>query len=122
MKYKTDFGQFISEQKAKISLQSQELAKILGISLGYLSQLEHGKRKCPDVRLLQKMIEVFDLSAEEINVLYDLYSDASGQISPDIAEYIQSNRIVKKALRYARDVSAKDEDWVQFIESLKNEQ
>ena len=122
MKYKTDFGQFISEQKAKISLQSQELAKILGISLGYLSQLEHGKRKCPDVRLLQKMIEVFDLSAEEINVLYDLYSDASGQISTDIAEYIQSNRIVKKALRYARDVSAKDEDWVQFIESLKNEQ
>lgn len=122
MKYKTDFGQFISEQKLKNSLQGQELAKKLGISLGYLSQLEHGKRLCPDVGLLKKMIEVFDLNMEEINVLYDLYSEASGQLSPDIAEYIQSDDIIRKALRCARDSSATDEHWERFIESLKNEQ
>lgn len=122
MRYKTDFGQFISEQKNKCSLQGQELAKRLGISLGYLSQLEHGKRLCPDVGLLKKMIEVFDLDTEEINVLYDLYSEASGQMSPDIIEYIQSNEIIKKALRCARDASATDEHWERFMESLKNEQ
>lgn len=122
MKYKTDFGQFISEQKLKNSLQGQELAKKLGISLGYLSQLEHGKRLCPDVGLLKKMIEVFDLNMEEINVLYDLYSEASGQLSPDIAEYIQSDDIIRKALRCARDSSATDEHWERFIEFLKNEQ
>ena len=72
--------------------------------------------------LLKKMIEVFDLNMEEINVLYDLYSEASGQLSPDIAEYIQSDDIIRKALRCARDSSATDEHWERFIESLKNEQ
>ena len=113
------FGQFISEQRIKKHLQSQELAKRLGISLGYLSQLEHGKRLCPDLELLRKMIEVFDLNTEETNALYDLYAEASGQISPDIAEYIQSSNTVKKALRCARDASATDEHWERFIESLK---
>ena len=113
------FGQFISEQKQKSSLQGQELAKKLGISLGYLSQLEHGKRLCPDVGLLKKMIEVFDLNMEEINVLYDLYAEVSGQLSPDIVEYIQSKDIIKKALRCARDASATEEHWERFIESLK---
>ena len=31
----TDFGQFISEQKEKRSIQSQELADRIGISKGY---------------------------------------------------------------------------------------
>ena len=66
MKHDTDFGQFISEQKRKNSLQSQELAKRLGISLGYLSQLEHGKRLCPDVELLKKMTKIFDLTLDDM--------------------------------------------------------
>ena len=113
------FGQFISEQREKRSINGRELAKKLGISHGYLSQLEHGKRLCPNVGLLKKMIEVFDLNMEEINVLYDLYAEASGQLSPDIVEYILSNDIIRKALRCARDASATDEHWERFIESLK---
>lgn len=119
MKHDTDFGQFISEQKRKNSLQSQELAKRLGISLGYLSQLEHGKRLCPDVELLKKMTKIFDLTLEERTILYDLYAKASGRLSPDIIEYIQSKEIVQRALRYAHDVNATDEDWEKFIEFLK---
>ena len=62
MSYETDFGQFISEQKRKHSLQSKELADMLNISMGYLSQLEHGKRVCPDQELLKRMIDVFNLN------------------------------------------------------------
>ena len=122
MSHKTDFGQFISEQKRKKKLQSQELAKKLGISIPYLSQLEHGKRQCPDVSLLKKMSEVFDLTLEERNILYDLYAEASGQLSPDIVEYLQANKIVIKVIRVAYDVSATDKDWELFMNFLKNEQ
>ena len=123
MNSKTDLGQFISEQKRKKNLQSQELAKILGISIPYLSQLEHSKRQCPDVSLIRKMAEVFELTMEEKNIFYDLYAEASGQLSPDIVEYLQSNKIIIKALRAARDASATDKDWERFMESLdKNEQ
>jgi len=123
MNSKTDLGQFISEKKRKKKLQSQELAKILGVSVSYLSQIEHGKRRCPDLRLIKKMIEVFELTMEETNIFYDLYAEASGQLSPDITEYLQSNKSAVKAIRAARDASATDKDWERFIKYLRqNEQ
>ena len=103
---KPDLGQFISEKKRKKKLPSQELAKILGVSIPYLSQIEHGKRKCPDLRLIKKMIEGFELTMEETNVFYDLYAEASGKLSPDITEYLQSNKSDVKTVRAARDASA----------------
>ena len=122
MIYATDFGQFISEQKRKHSLQSNELAEMLNISKGYLSQLEHGKRVCPDQELLIKMIEVFNLNEEERIIIFDLYEKASGKLSPDIVEYVQSKDIVKKALRAAKAVNATDDEWEMFIDAIKNEQ
>ena len=122
MIYATDFGQFISEQKHKHSLQSKELAEMLGISMGYLSQLEHGKRVCPDQELLKKMIEVFNLNEEESCLIFDLYEEASGKLSPDIVEYVQSKEIVKRALRAAKVANATDSDWEMFIDVIKNEQ
>lgn len=119
MIYATDFGQFISEQKRKHSLQSKELAEMLDISMGYLSQLEHGKRVCPDQELLKKMIEVFNLNEEESCIIFDLYEKASGKLSPDIVEYVQSKEIVKKALRVAKSVNATDSDWEMFIDAIR---
>ena len=119
MTYATDFGQFISEQKRKHSLQSKELAEMLSISMGYLSQLEHGKRVCPDQELLKRMIDVFNLNEEERIIIFDLYEKASGKLSPDVVEYVQSKDIVKKALRIARDVNATDNDWEMFIDAIK---
>lgn len=115
----TDFGQFISEQKQKKFLQSQELAKKLGISLGYLSQLEHGKRNCPDPELLYKMAEIFELDLEETREMYDLYAKASGRLSPDISEYVQTKEIVQKALRTAIEANVSDDKWKTIIEFLK---
>ena len=119
MIYATDFGQFISEQRRKHFLQSKELAEILGISMGYLSQLEHGKRVCPDQKLLKKLIEVFNLNEEERIIIFDLYEKASGNLSPDIVEYVQSKEIVKRALRTAKAVNATDSDWEMFISAIR---
>ena len=122
MSYETDFGQFISEQKRKHSLQSKELADMLNISMGYLSQLEHGKRVCPDQELLKRMIDVFNLNEEERCIIFDLYEKASGNLSPDIVEYVKSKEIVKRALRAAKAANATDTDWEMFIDAIKNEQ
>lgn len=54
MIYATDFGQFISEKRKEFSLTSTELARKIGISTGYLSQLERNKRVNPDIQLLKK--------------------------------------------------------------------
>ena len=68
------------------------------------------------------MVEVFELNMKETNILYDLYEEASGQISPDIIEYIKSNSIIKEVLRCARNAGATENDWRKIIEFLKNEQ
>ncbi len=118
MIYATDFGQFISEKRKEFSLTATELAKKVGISTGYLSQLERSKRVNPDIQLLKKIIVVFELSDDEVICFYELYSKASGEFCPDILEYIQSRETVKNALRYAMKVNASDEDWKKFIEFL----
>jgi len=50
-----NFSQFISEKRIKWSIESQELAKALGISNAYLSQLEKGIRTYPSSELLDKI-------------------------------------------------------------------
>lgn len=94
MIYATDFGQFISEKRKEFSLTSTELAKKIGISTGYLSQLERSKRVNPDIQLLKKLIIIFELDEDEIVCFYELYSKVSGEFYPDISEYIQSREAV----------------------------
>ena len=118
----TTFGQFISDLRIKHSMRSHDMAERVGISNAYLSQLEHGVRLNPDPAVIMKIARVLDLTLEESTELFDMYSKATGQISPDISEYITKNEIVQKALRCACNLNATDKAWKQFIEKLKNEQ
>lgn len=114
-----NFGLFISVLRTSHSMSSQDLAKKVGISNAYLSQLEHGVRLNPDPDVIMRIAKVLDLTHEESAELFDMYSKATGLISPDIAEYIMRNKTVQKALRCAFTVNAADEVWEQFIEKLK---
>lgn len=68
MNVKIEFGQFISEKRQKLSMESQELAKALGISNAYLSQLEKDIRTHPSSALFNKML------IEEIGTIFYLFS------------------------------------------------
>lgn len=52
------FGLFISEKRQKLSMESQELAKALGISNAYLSQIEKGIRTHPSAELFDKTANI----------------------------------------------------------------
>ncbi len=122
MNDKIEFGRFITNQRQCHSMKSQELAEELGISVGYLSQLEHGQRTNPSPELLENLACVLHLNKQETETLYDLYAKANGTLSPDAAAYAASRPIVVQALRAARDEGATDADWMKFIDWLKNEQ
>lgn len=66
-----------------------------------------------------RIAKVLDLTQEESTELFDMYSRATGQISPDIAEYIMSNENVQKVLRYACNKGIPNDVLEQFIEMLK---
>lgn len=65
MNNKPKFGQFISEKKLKSFMESQELAKALGISNAYLLQLEKGIRTHPSAEFLDKIAKILCLNKAE---------------------------------------------------------
>ena len=119
MNRKTNFGQFISDLRIKHSMRSQDLAERVGISQAYLSQLEHGVRINPDPAVIMKISQVLDLKDDESAELFDMYARETGQLAPDIAEYISSSKTIQKVLRYSCNNAVPDEVWKEFIEKLK---
>ena len=119
MSEKTKLGQIIYELRIRHSMRSQELADRVGISRAYLSHLEHGVRINPDPAVIMKIAKALDLTQEEATELFDMYARETGQIAPDIAEYIRSSKTVQKALRYSCNKDVPDEAWENFIEKLK---
>lgn len=55
MNEKNKFCKCLSEKRLKLSMESQELAKVLGISNTYLSQFEKGIRNHPSTEFLDKI-------------------------------------------------------------------
>lgn len=113
------FGQFISKQRVIHKFSCRQLAQTIGISTGYLSQLEHGIRLNPDPRLLLDIAKALSLSAQESQTLFDLYAEETGQLPPDITEYLLHHKNAQKAIRQAHDAGFSAEDWEHFIEQLK---
>ena len=118
MNEKTKFGQIISDLRIRHSIKSQDLAERVGISQAYLSQLEHGVRINPDPAVIMRISQALDLTDDESAELFDMYAKETGQLAPDIAEYIRVNKTVQKALRYACNKGVSDEVWEKFIEKL----
>ena len=112
---KLRFGQFISEKRIQHSMTKQELARQIGISTAYLSQLESGARSNPTIEVLDRM----HLDEAETHKIYDLYAASNDTISPDIITYLKSNNIVTKAIRKAQENSATEKDWLDFIDQLQ---
>ena len=119
MNENTKFGQFISDLRLKHSMRSQDLAERVGISQAYLSQLEHGVRLNPDPGVIVKIAKILDLTIDESAELFDMYAKETGQLAPDIVEYIKSSKKVQEALRYSCNKGVPDEAWGEFIEKLK---
>lgn len=119
MNDKLDFGSFIAEHRRKHSIASQDFAKKIGISNAYLSQIEHGKKTNISKNVLNKIIISLKLDKAETEILYDLFADANGCISPDIADYVSGSKPVQEALRIARDSSATAEEWKSLVNLLK---
>ncbi len=116
---KYTLGNYIADLRLMRSQQCADVAKKINISTAYLSQIEHGIRKKPNPQIISALVEALKLSFEEATTLFDLYAETTGNLPPDITEYLTGNSAVQRALRQARDANATEEDWERFIEQLK---
>lgn len=118
-KYQSILGRRITYARELKGVTCRDLSQMVGISTAYLSQLERGIRINPDPQLLLRIAQALSLSPEEATTLFDLYAETTGNLPPDITEYLNGNSAVQRALRQAREANATEEDWERFIEQLK---
>ena len=118
----TTFGSFLQVHRAgKKTLRA--FAADVGVTAGYISDIENDRRDPPGKELLDKMANVLSIVGEDLIEFYDLAGKGRQEVSPDLPDYIMNSALsdtVRLALRTAKDKGASLEDWLKFIDEVEN--
>lgn len=112
------FGAFISTRRKEAKLNLRDTAKHLGISNGYLCDIEQGRRPAPEGAFVERISSFLELDKQEHEMLLDLAADSRQTVPADLPDYIRQHDIVRAALRVAKEVDATDEEWKAFMELM----
>lgn len=115
------FGDFISQKRKDLRITLKDMADRLNISSPYLSDVEKGKRDSFDLERLNQIAKILNLDEEESSLMMDLAGKQRNTLAPDLLEYILKTKGVSVALRKARDLDVKEEEWIKFIEEIEKE-
>ena len=96
------FGAFISTRRKEAKLNLRDTAKHLGISNGYLCDIEQGRRPAPEGAFVERISSFLELDKQEHEMLLDLAADSRQTVPADLPDYIRQHDIVRAALRVAK--------------------
>ena len=114
------FSRFLKDKRRSREITVRDMAEKSGLSAGYYSDIESGRRNPPDRETLDRMISVLNLSDEDRVIFYDLAGKARSEAPPDLSEYINEYEEVRVALRMAKD-TGDAKVWNKFINYLELE-
>ena len=114
-----NFGAFLQMKREEKGITLRKMAELLGFSAPFLSDVEKDRRNPPDLSKLEQIAEILGLSYEEKQTMFNLAGKKRDSVAPDLPEYIMSRDYVAAALRTARDLDAGEEEWLRFVEELK---
>ena len=115
------FGSFIREKRLKTSeeLTLRDMSERLGISLSFLSDIEHGRKKSFEPDKIEIFAEIVNLTPEEKNLMYDLAARDTGAIPSDIENlmmYSEIGDIARFAMRKSVKGEITIEEWKKLIQ------
>lgn len=113
------FGEFLTQLRELKDVTLRELARKIGVSAPFLSDVEKNRRAPLTAERLEKVAEALNLSDIEKTQMYDIAGKQRNTIAPDLPDYIMERDYVSAALRTARDLDAGEEEWREFVEQLK---
>ncbi|NLK21044.1 MAG: helix-turn-helix transcriptional regulator [Epulopiscium sp.] len=114
-----NFGDFITQKREEKKITLREMAKRLGITPPYLSDVEKDRRNPFDLGKLELLSSILMLSEDEKIIMLDLAGKKRNEVAPDLPKYIMERDYVSAALRTARDLDAGEEEWLRFVDELK---
>ena len=115
----TNFGEFLQRKREEKRITLRKMAELLGFSAPFLSDVEKDRRNPPELAKLEQIANILGLSYEEKETMFNLAGKKRDSVAPDLPEYIMSRDYVAAALRTARDLDAGEEEWLRFVEELK---
>ena len=114
-----NFGEFLQRKREEKQITLRKMAELLGFSAPFLSDVEKDRRNPPELAKLEQIANILGLSYEEKETMFNLAGKKRDSVAPDLPEYIMSRDYVAAALRTARDLDAGEEEWLRFVEELK---
>lgn len=114
-----NFGEFLTAKREERDLTLREMARQMGVSAPFLSDVEKNRSAPLTKERLDKVAEILHFDTDEKTAMYDLVGRQRNTVAPDLPEYIIGRDYVAAALRTARDLNAGEAEWLRFVEELK---
>ena len=112
------FGLYLRAIRKALRISVRELAKSVGKTATYISDIENRNNKPPEKKLLDKIIIALNIdeyySPKLKNMLFDLAAKERNEVSCDIKDYIMENKNVIALIRKLKDTP----DNLEMIDKL----
>ena len=109
------FGTYIRSLRLCRGFGLRELARQLGISAPYLSDLEKDKRGAPPVDLVRAIVKILDADSENI---YDLAGKSRNTIASDIEDLLNAKPEIVSLLRSANFFNLSKQQILEIKETM----
>jgi transcriptional regulator with XRE-family HTH domain len=114
----TPFGEKLRQLRRERSVSQKEMAAALGVSAGYLSALEHGRRGVPSWTMVQNIIGYFNVIWDDAEELEQLAATSDPRVVIDTAGL--SPRATALANLLAKEISRLSDEQITELLSLLN--
>lgn len=115
-----DFGSYLRAVRRARKISVRQLAKAVGKTPTYLSDIEQQNNRPPEKELLDSIIRELELDdyPKVITKLYDLAAMERNDVPADIKEYIINNRDLINLIRNAKDRPNSDLLWKKISHNI----
>jgi choline kinase/DNA-binding XRE family transcriptional regulator len=110
------FGAYIKRMREIRGIGLREMARLVGISPPYLSDIEQDKREAPSKEVIIKMNSVLESNLEH---LYDLAGLNSKKIPPDLPEIIKDYPELSKLIRAVKNRNLSSQQILRIAKDLE---
>lgn len=113
------FGAYIRILRSSRGMGQRELARNIGISAAYLSDLETDKKQAPSRDVVEKLAHALEGNLE---YLFDLAGSAKTGVPYDLLELLEDNKPVLALLRAIKRVNLSRQKILEIAKSIEEEQ
>lgn len=107
------FAEALKSVRTAKRVSLRKLGEYVGLSIGYISDIEHGRRRPPDLETVRKMEEVLSVAEGK---LVNLALQVRKKVPEGVSEVFYRNPRLAEAL-----LRASDEEIAKIIEKLEEE-